>query len=552
MVDLHVHSTKSDGTYTPTELVDYAMEKGLSAFALTDHDCVDGLDEAISYAESLRAAGKNAPEVIPAIEFSTEYEGHDVHIVGLYIDYKCEAFEKYLKHFVDTRELRNRQMCEKFTADGIPMDYDELVAESQQSAVITRAHIAQYLLKKGYVNSTKEAFDRYIGDGKPYHVPREKVDPQLAIKLVLEADGIPVFAHPMLYPGSKSKIDEIVGMLKEAGLCAIEGIYSTYTTADERFVRELADKYHLLLSGGSDFHGANKVGIDLGVGYGKLYIHDSILEDIKKLRKNILFTDMDGTLLLKDSTVSADMKAALDRAVAAGHRLVLTSGRPLPSIRERIIKLGFNYPDTYIIAFGGALIYDLEAGKVIHSYKVPQVAIRGIAALCREEGIYIQGYTDEEIILTAATEETDYYRQRVNMPYREVPDLADYLTDGSSKLQIIHLTDHEKLEALRAKIVAEYGEYVDTFFSSPRYLEILPKGVSKGVAVKFMTSYLSVPVSHTFAAGDEDNDISMLKIAGRGVAMANASEQVKAAADIITVNDNNHDGLIEILNKYFN
>ena len=552
MVDLHVHSTKSDGTYTPTELVDYAIEKGLSAFALTDHDCIDGLDEAIKYAEKLRAAGKNAPEVIPAIEVSTDYEGTEVHIVGLYINHKSDAFRKYLVDFAESRENRNRTMCRKFTENGMPMDFDELCKLSPNSAVITRAHFARYLFEHGYVKSMKEAFDRYIGNGKPFYIPREKVTPEKAIELILAADGIPVLAHPMLYAISKDRLDALVGQLKEAGLCAIEGIYSTYTTADERFVRELADKYHLLLSGGSDFHGANKVGIDLGVGYGKLYIHDSILENIKKLRKNVLFTDMDGTLLLKDSTVSADMKAALDRAVAAGHRLVLTSGRPLPSIKERIVKLGFNYPDTYIIAFGGALIYDLEAGKVIHSYKVPQVAIRGIAALCEEAGIYIQGYTDEEIILTAATEETDYYRQRVNMPYREVPDLADYLTDGSSKLQIIHLTDHEKLEALRAKIVAQYGEYVDTFFSSPRYLEILPKGVSKGVAVKFMTSYLSVPVSHTFAAGDEDNDISMLKIAGRGVAMANASEQVKAAADIITVNDNNHDGLIEILNKYFN
>ncbi|MBR6308152.1 MAG: Cof-type HAD-IIB family hydrolase [Lachnospiraceae bacterium] len=551
MVDLHVHSTKSDGTYTPTELVDYAIKKGLSAFALTDHDCVAGLDEAISYAEELRAAGKTAPEVIPAIEVSTDYEGTEVHIVGLYIDHKSEAFREYLKDFAESRENRNRTMCKKFTDNGMPMDYDELCKLSPNSTVITRAHFARYLFEHGYVKSMKEAFDRYIGNGKPYYIPREKVTPEKAIDLILAADGIPVLAHPMLYAISKDRLDALVGKLKEAGLCAIEGIYSTYTTADERYVRELADKYHLLLSGGSDFHGSNKVGIDLGVGYGKLYIHDSILENIKKLRKNILFTDMDGTLLLKDSTVSADMKAALDKAVAAGHRLVLTSGRPLPSIRERIVKLGFNYPDSYIIAFGGSLIYDLGAGKVIHSYKVPQLAIRGIEALCKEAGIYIQGYTDEEIILTAATEETDYYRQRVNMPYRIVECLADYLTEGSSKLQIIHLTDHEKLEALRAKIVAQYGEYVDTFFSSPRYLEILPKGVSKGVAVKFMTEYLSVPVSHTFAAGDEDNDISMLKVAGHGVAMANASEEVKAAADIVTVNDNNHDGLLEILDIYF-
>ncbi|MBO4678774.1 MAG: Cof-type HAD-IIB family hydrolase [Lachnospiraceae bacterium] len=551
MIDLHVHSTKSDGTYTPTELVDYAIEKGLSAFALTDHDCVDGLDEAIGYAERLRTEGKKVPEVIPAIEFSTEYAGHDVHIVGLYIDHKCEVFEKYLKQFVDARELRNKQMCEKFTANGIPVDYDELVAESAQSTVITRAHVAQYLLKKGYVKSLKEAFDRYIGDGKPYHIPREKVEPQMAIKLVLDAGGIPVFAHPMLYPASKSKIDELVGMLKEAGLCAIEGFYSTYSTSDENFVKSLADKYHLLLSGGSDFHGANKVGIDLGVGYGKLYIHDSILEKIKKRMKNILFTDMDGTLLLSDCTVSENMKNAMDKAVAAGHGIVLTSGRPLGSILERVVKLGFNYPKSYIISFGGALIYDCEAKKSIRSIRVQPDAIRKITDLCAKYGIHVQGYSDTEIVGTAEDEELEYYMTRVKIPFVKVSNIADYLTEGSYKLQIIDLKDHEKLEALKKEIAVAVPDGVDLFFSSPRYLEVLPKGVSKGEAVTYLASYLSMPMSRVFAAGDEDNDISMLQAAGHGVAMANAAEQIKAAADIVTTLDNNHDGLLEIFDTYF-
>ena len=551
MIDLHVHSTKSDGTYTPTELVDYAIEKGLSAFALTDHDCVDGLDEAIGYAERLRTEGKKVPEVIPAIEFSTEYAGHDVHIVGLYIDHKCEVFEKYLKQFVDARELRNKQMCEKFTANGIPVDYDELVAESAQSTVITRAHVAQYLLKKGYVKSLKEAFDRYIGDGKPYHIPREKVEPQMAIKLVLDAGGIPVFAHPMLYPASKSKIDELVGMLKEAGLCAIEGFYSTYSTSDENFVKSLADKYHLLLSGGSDFHGANKVGIDLGVGYGKLYIHDSILEKIKKRMKNILFTDMDGTLLLSDCTVSENMKNAMDKAVAAGHGIVLTSGRPLGSILERVVKLGFNYPKSYIISFGGALIYDCEAKKSIRSIRVQPDAIRKITDLCAKYGIHVQGYSDTEIVGTAEDEELEYYMTRVKIPFVKVSNIADYLTEGSYKLQIIDLKDHEKLEALKKEIAVAVPDGVDLFFSSPRYLEVLPKGVSKGEAVTYLASYLSMPMSRVFAAGDEDNDISMLQAAGHGVAMANAAEQIQAAADIVTTLDNNHDGLLEIFDTYF-
>lgn len=283
MVDLHVHSNRSDGTYSPTELVDYAIEKGLTAFALTDHDTVDGLDEAIEYADKLKASkafSGTVPEVIPGIELSTEYEGRDIHIVGLNIDYRNDEFTRYLKDFVESRDNRNRKMCSLLCEAGIDISYEKLLEEFPDS-VITRAHYARYMLNHGYIKSIKEAFDRYVGDHCPYFVPREKVSPAQAVNLILSAGGIPILAHPILYHMSDARLDRLVAELKSEGLVGIEAIYSTYNTSEERQIRNLAKKYNLLISGGSDFHGANKPGLDLAVGYGKLYVPDSVWAEIK-------------------------------------------------------------------------------------------------------------------------------------------------------------------------------------------------------------------------------------------------------------------------------
>ena len=280
MIDLHVHSSCSDGTLSPRELVDYAIEKKLSAFALTDHDTVDGLDEAMQYAADLSSEQGNI-EVIPGIEFSTEYQGADIHVVGLYIDYRSEVFRNKLEEFVDSRTARNRKMCSLLTQAGVPVTYEELQA-AYPDAVITRAHYAGYMLEKGYVKSRQEAFDRYVGDHAPCYIPREKITPAQAVQLILEAGGAPVLAHPILYHMSDDRLDTLVCRLKETGLMGIEAVYSTYTSVDERSIRSLASKYGLFISGGSDFHGANKPGLDLGTGYGKLYVPENLLVDIKK------------------------------------------------------------------------------------------------------------------------------------------------------------------------------------------------------------------------------------------------------------------------------
>lgn len=276
-IDLHVHSTRSDGTYSPTELVDYAIKKGLAAFALTDHDSIDGLAEAITYADKLRETNPNVPEVIPGIEFSTEYAKRDIHIVGLYIDYVAPEFQKHLKDFVDSRTQRNIKMCNMLKeGTGMDISYEKLLATFPNS-VITRAHYAKYMLNHGYIKSMNEAFERYIGDDCPYFIPREKVTPAQAVELILKVGGIPVLAHPLLYGMSKSRLDKLVSELKEAGLLALEAIYCTYTTGEEREMRALATKYDLAISGGSDFHGSNKPKLDLGTGYGSLYVPYEVL-----------------------------------------------------------------------------------------------------------------------------------------------------------------------------------------------------------------------------------------------------------------------------------
>lgn len=293
-VDLHVHSNRSDGSFSPTQLVDYAVKKGLAAFALTDHDTVDGLEEAIQYAHNLktidstlcedsivRNKGASVPEVIPGIEFSTEYQGQDIHIVGLYIDYRDAGFQSQLQAFVDSRITRNRKMCRLLREAGIQITYEDLLAEFPD-AVVTRAHYARYMLDHGYIRNMSEAFDRYIGDHCPCFVPREKVTPEDAVRLVLASGGVPVLAHPVLYHMSDDELDRLTARLKECGLIGLEAIYSTYTISDERRMRALAKKYSLLVSGGSDFHGSNKPGLDLGTGYGGLYVPYTVLSDIKK------------------------------------------------------------------------------------------------------------------------------------------------------------------------------------------------------------------------------------------------------------------------------
>lgn len=275
-VDLHVHSSCSDGTLTPTELIILAKSQGLSAMAMTDHDTIVGISEAM-------AAGKEYNiEVVPGIELSCAYGSKEIHILGLYVDYKDRFFNDELENLRTIRTERNLQIIEKFKSFGIEISFEEM-KQLYGNAVVTRAHFADYLLLKGYIKSRNEAFERYIGDNRPCYMPREKLTPEQTIRLITEAGGVPILAHPTLYHLGGAEMNKLIHYLCRSGLVGIEAIYSTYSIGEEIQMRKLAKENHLIISGGSDYHGANKPYINLGTGRGHLCIPYDVLDNIKHI-----------------------------------------------------------------------------------------------------------------------------------------------------------------------------------------------------------------------------------------------------------------------------
>ncbi len=283
-LDLHTHSTHSDGTWTPTQLVEEAERLGLRALALTDHDTVSGVAEAL-----LAGEGKQV-EVIGGIELAAYYhfpwaagEKVEIHIVGLWVDHTNEALLAATKDFGLRRQRRNQQMTARLTTLGFPMTYEELLKEAGTDNC-TRAHYARLMVKKGYVTDKKEAFAAYIGHGKPGFVPRDLPLPNTCIDLIHESGGVAVLAHSTLYGLHYDQIAQMAGELKAIGLDAMEVRYSTYRAEQEREITKIAQSLDLAFSGGSDFHGDNKPDISLGVGKGRLAVPASFLEPLRQRR----------------------------------------------------------------------------------------------------------------------------------------------------------------------------------------------------------------------------------------------------------------------------
>ena len=238
-IDLHTHSTKSDGTFSPEELIRYAQAKGLSAIALTDHDTADGIEEALKTAQILReeaqvpsgSSSPAVPDVIPGVELSTQYRGRDIHVVGLFIDWRNSGFNTRLREFADARIYRNQKMCRLLTEGGYPVNYEELLSFFPDT-VVTRAHFAQYMLEKGFISSIDEAFRKLIGDDCPFFVPREKISPQDGVSFLLQYGAVPVLAHPLQYKMSDDQLCELLASLCGYGLSGIEVYYAGYKPAD--------------------------------------------------------------------------------------------------------------------------------------------------------------------------------------------------------------------------------------------------------------------------------------------------------------------------------
>lgn len=274
-IDLHTHSTFSDGTFTPSQLVEYAEKKGLKAFALTDHDTIEGVAEAKSV--------KSNVEVISGVEISTKYDKKEIHIVGLFVDEKSVDLNRQLKHYREKRVTRNFEIIERLNSLGVELTIED-VQECCTGDVISRAHIAKALTAKGYTGSYQEAFDRYLSEGKPAYVPRETLSCGESMELIAGAGGVPVLAHPFLYKMSGASIEKMLVQLKKQGLKGVEVYYSSHTSYETRRIKEMADRVGLLYSGGSDFHGSVKPKIDMGTGLGKLAVPYELLD---KLRSEI-------------------------------------------------------------------------------------------------------------------------------------------------------------------------------------------------------------------------------------------------------------------------
>ena len=271
-IDLHTHSTFSDGTFTPLQLVKYAEEKGLKAFAITDHDTTEGIKEAKSIETNV--------EVISGVEISTRYDKKEIHIVGLYVNENDADLNKQLKYYREKRVTRNFEILEKLNSLGVDITIDD-VKESCTGDVISRAHIAKALVSKGFVGSYTEAFDRYLGDNKCAYVPRETLNYEESMELITKAGGVPVLAHPLLYKMSDTNLENMMVKLRQKGLKSVEVYYSTHSNSDTQHVMAMANRVGLIYSGGSDFHGATKPKIDMGTGMGKLAVPYEILEKIR-------------------------------------------------------------------------------------------------------------------------------------------------------------------------------------------------------------------------------------------------------------------------------
>lgn len=276
-IDLHVHTTASDGTYTPAEVVELAHKTGLAAIAITDHDTVSG------YAEAAGRGAELGVEIVPGIEISTKY-GSSIHMLGYYIDMQSEGLHHILDWIVEDRDARARKMAELMAADGLPVSFD--LMKERYGEVIGRPHFANMLVELGLARDVQDAFDRYVEKGQRYYVGRTILPIERAIGLIIKAGGVPVLAHPFQYKRDDAGLRELIEYCMQHGLRGMECYYTGYTPEQSAYLASLADEYGLIKTGGSDFHGENKKHILLGRGLGKLEVPYSLLEGLKAEHEN--------------------------------------------------------------------------------------------------------------------------------------------------------------------------------------------------------------------------------------------------------------------------
>jgi predicted metal-dependent phosphoesterase TrpH len=263
-VELHCHSTASDGTLTPTQVAELAKRSGMTALALTDHDTVAGIGEAAS------AAGALGIDFLPGIEISAEYpHPGTMHILGYGVDPENPKLKSLTEDLLAGRDNRNPRIVAKLNEMGVAVTMKEWEDEAK-GAVLGRPHLAATLHRKGYVSSIKQAFDKYIGQGAPAYFDKERLTPRQAIERIRASGGLPVLAHPIqLRTENDAQLERVAKDLLDLGLIGLEVIHSDHDAALVEKYTQLADRLGLLKTGGSDFHGTNKKDIELGLARGR-------------------------------------------------------------------------------------------------------------------------------------------------------------------------------------------------------------------------------------------------------------------------------------------
>jgi predicted metal-dependent phosphoesterase TrpH len=278
-IDLHVHTTASDGTMSPAEVVRYAKGKKVLTIAITDHDTIEGLREGMQEGEKIGL------EVIPGTELSVHSPRGTMHLLGYYIDPLDTALANKLTVLQQARVERNLKVVEKLHALGIPVELAEVKA-APEDGQIGRPHFARTLVEKGYARNIQDAFDRYLRKGGPAYVEKFRFSPEEAIYFIAKAGGITVLAHPFtLGQLQPNDLESLIVELKEKGLDGIEVYYPEHSEGQKKLYRHLAQQYGLVSTGGSDFHGLNKDGVDLGQGYEDRELTYTVVEEIKARRE---------------------------------------------------------------------------------------------------------------------------------------------------------------------------------------------------------------------------------------------------------------------------
>ncbi len=272
-IDLHTHTTASDGSMTPAELIRHAYNKGLTAVAVTDHDTVGAVEQAIEEGKKIGI------EVIAGVEISVDFSS-ELHLLGYFINGDCEPMLKTLENLRKRREWRNSKVVNRLNELGLSISIEE-VYNKAKGGVAGRPHIARTLIEKGYVADMGDAFEKYLGVGRPAYFKKDKLTSQEGIAEIIRSGGIPVLAHPIFIGLPYGQLDQLVEKLAGYGLKGIEAYYSLHTEEQTSELLRIARKHSLIATGGSDFHGSFKPEIEIGSGTGSLVVPYSVLTELK-------------------------------------------------------------------------------------------------------------------------------------------------------------------------------------------------------------------------------------------------------------------------------